>query len=494
MNELNALFKSFDHGNGDWLHFIKSIRIENIHGWDNQEMIFKFPIVGIVGENGIGKSTFLKAAVCAYENKAKNGKNFYPSKMFMGTQWDESGLKNAIIRYTVREGNNESKELRWKKTKDWGFAPKKNKPRRAVYFLDISRTVPLDATAGYAKIAMSSQVELNDKALNDESINDLSYVLGQSYQKGRFAKTEIDKSRDVGLLTRDFGEFSQFHQGAGEDTILDLFRLLQDIPRYSLLVIDEIENSLHPLAQRRLVKVLIKYTRKRNLQIILSTHSPYVLEELPPIARIMLQRQVNKKNIVYEMSVNYALNLIDNDVEHPLVYLHVEDEEAVCLFWAIIKNKSNLFDEYSKILSVIPVGSYSVVKNLNDYAVNNKLPYKSVSIVDGDMADECPACIHFPGQLPPEKIVFSDLKNCQWNKLDERFGVGAGDLFKYLEDAMLQTDHHWWTKCVGDKVRKSKDAVWDILTDEWCKQCLSKEEADKFINSVRDKIEKLKCE
>lgn len=487
MSELGKLCKAYNNGNGGWLHFIKSITIENIHGWENQEMLFKFPIVAIVGENGIGKSTFLKAAVCAYTNKA--GKNFYPSKMFMGTQWDESGLENALIKYTVREGNLDEKKLRWKKTKDWGFAPKKKRPERAVYFLDISRTLPLDATAGYAKIAMSAQSELSDTKLNEDSIKELSYVLGQSYKQGRFIKTEIDNSRDVGLLEKEFGEFSQFHQGAGEDATLDLFKLLQEIPQYSLLVIDEIENSLHPQAQRRLINVLMKYTRKKNLQIILSTHSPYVLEELPPIARIMLQRLSNKKNIVYEMSVNYALNLIDNDIEHPLAYLHVEDECAASLFWAILKNKSDLYDDLVKILSVLPVGSYTVVKNLNDYAMKNKLPYNSVSIVDGDMAEECPACLHFPGGDAPEKVVFSDLKSCNWGKLDERFGIGAGTLFKHLDDAMLLPDHHEWTNFVGDKVRKSKDVVWDIMTDEWCRQCLSDEVANEFVNALKTKID-----
>lgn len=84
MGEIEEIFRQFNHGDGEWKQFIKSIKITNIHGWSGQEIRFNFPIVAVVGENGIGKSTFLKAAVCAYKNK--NGKNFYPSKMFMSTQ------------------------------------------------------------------------------------------------------------------------------------------------------------------------------------------------------------------------------------------------------------------------------------------------------------------------------------------------------------------------------------------------------------------------
>ena len=170
--------------------------------------------------------------------------------MFISTRWDASALAGAEIVYKVRMGNQE-KILRWRKTNDWGFAAKGKKPKRNVYFLDISRTLPLDATAGYAKIAKAATSEVGDEAvLTDESIHDLSYVLGQQYNNARFVGTNVNTSREVGLLTKSYGEISQFHQGAGEDSILDIFKLLQDIPNQSLLIIDEVENSLHPQAQR----------------------------------------------------------------------------------------------------------------------------------------------------------------------------------------------------------------------------------------------------
>lgn len=95
MNELSKLFKAYNQGIGPWYKFLKSIKISNIHGWHNQEMLFNFPIVAIVGENGIEKSTFLKAAACTYRNTA--GKTFYPSKMFMSTQRDAAGLSGALM-------------------------------------------------------------------------------------------------------------------------------------------------------------------------------------------------------------------------------------------------------------------------------------------------------------------------------------------------------------------------------------------------------------
>lgn len=481
MGEIQEIMKQFKQGDGEWHQFLKSIKITNLHGWDGQEMHFRFPIVAIVGENGIGKSTFLKASVCAYDNK--DSKNFYPSNMFISTQWDAEAMSGATIEYKIKQGTND-KPLRWRKTNEWGFTPKKGKPNRKVFFLDISRTLPLDATAGYAKIAKISSEEVgNEIELNDESIRDLSYVLGQEYSRGRFVGTNVNQLREVGLLTKEYGEISQFHQGAGEDTILDTFKLLQSIPNQSLLVIDEVENSLHPQAQRRFIQYLLKLTRVKKLQIILSTHSPFVLEELPEIARIMLVRLSDKKEIMYDVSSKFALSTID-DKNHPELHVYLEDDEAVALFWELLKHETSRYDELCIKLSARPAGSCSVVGTLDELGKKNKFPYKSLAIIDGDKKEEYPNCLSLPGDLAPEKQVILDLKKINWNRLDERFGIGAGTLFKHLDDATLIPDHHEWTAYIGDNVKKSKDVVWSILIEEWHKQCIANEIVNKFIEDV----------
>lgn len=484
MSGLGEIRRQFSEG--QWKKFIKSITIKNIHGWTGQRIDFNFPVCAIVGENGIGKSTFLKAAACAYNNTC--GPTFYPSKMYVKTQWDNNSIDGAYIEYVIQEGDR-TRPTHWKKTNDWGYTPKTSKPKRSVFFLDVSRTLPLDATAGYAKIAKQSVSENQGNVmLSDESLEGISYVLGRSYVAARFTSTDIDPKKEVGILTNTFGEVSQFHQGAGEDATLDLFKLLQRIPMNSLLIIDEVEASLHPAAQRRLVRYLLKVARIKKLQIILSTHSNNVLDEIPPEGRIMLLQMQNNKEILYGVSSKFALSSIDDSL-HPEVFVFVEDDEAETIVNEIVKKKDNSGRVLSRI-SVKPIGSYAVVDTVARLICENTLPYRGIAIVDGDRINDCQFChLSIPGTDAPEKQIIKDLKNRNWDNLDNRFGMGAGSLFQILDDSMLLPNHHNWTTYIGDHIKKSKSYVWSVLVEEWCKQCLCETDCDTIYNSIVEKLE-----
>ncbi len=138
---------------GKWPQFLVSIKISNLHGWTGQSINFRYPITVIVGENGTGKTTILKAASCIYQPKDKDKKYSYASDYFIETNWGK--IENISIKYEVKLGDSEQKpyEIRKQglKKKRWSY-PKKRPPRNVI-FLDIARTQPLDTKAGYAKIA-----------------------------------------------------------------------------------------------------------------------------------------------------------------------------------------------------------------------------------------------------------------------------------------------------------------------------------------------------
>jgi predicted ATPase len=457
IQKISEQFKS-----NHWPQFLEMLEIRGLRGWTGQTVAFNFPVVAIVGENGTGKSTALKTAACAYEAKDIK-KTFYPSAFFLETRWDS--VHGVTISYRLKIGDQTRNFGINKPTKKWSYPRKR--VTRDVFVLDISRTLPLDVTVGYAKIAKLAASEVSSSELPEEYRKHLSHVLGRDYKNARFATSDVSTTKQVGLLTREFGEISQFHQGAGEDATLDLFRIIEGIPNHSLLIIDEVEASLHPRAQRRLVRFLLWLARQKRIQVILSTHSPYVLEELPLEANILLLPGPDGLSVIYGATPEFALSRIDENV-HPELTLFVEDRDASTLLREIIRADPRGPDVLQR-LQIAVVGPANVVRLLGQLAHENKLPYKkALGILDGDK-DSGSGCVVLPGTEAPERVVFTDLKELNYSELPQRFGVGAGDLFTFLDDAQLQPNHHDWNSSVGNRVLRSSASVWEILCNQWCK-------------------------
>jgi AAA15 family ATPase/GTPase len=68
-------------------------------------------------------------------------------------------------------------------------------------------------------------------------------------------------------------DYSQFHFGAGEASVIEMVTKIEATPDDSLIIIEEIENGLHPLATRKMVEYLFDVAQRKKCQIIFTTHA-----------------------------------------------------------------------------------------------------------------------------------------------------------------------------------------------------------------------------
>lgn len=471
--EVRRLANKWATGAG-WPKRLEWLEIAGVRGWAGQRIDFQFPIIAIVGENGSGKSTVLQAAAAAYRS---DDKERYASDFWPDTPYEK--ISGATLRFSYRQGQDSQTKTVRKPTNRWRGNPER--PERRVSYVDLRRIQPVNARMGYARILKTGVTEGPFTAFDAARLQRLTQVVGKHYTSAGISVTNAGVDKPIPVLELGGLRYSGFHQGAGEIAAAEL--LAVDYPRYGIVLIDEIETSLHPRAQRRLMRDLARVARELELQIILTTHSPYVLDELPPEARIYLMDGAGGKTVVTGVSPEFAMTRMDEE-QHPECDIYVEDSRAATLVAEILVASDRDLLTRSKI---IPFGAASVGIALGQMVAHNRFPRPSLVFLDGDQA-AAPGCHLLPGDDAPERIVFADLDAAGWPGVAARLGRGAGETIDALRRSMTLQNHHDWVRQAADDLVLGTEILWQAMASAWATSCATPEQIQVVSQAVADAL------
>lgn len=470
--EMRLLLKRWGSGQG-WPLRLDALEIRGLRGWTGQRIQFDFPIVAIVGENGAGKSTVLQAAASVYQPSDTGKKGRFASYYFPETAWEK--IPSASIHWFVKEGDAMREGSVRKFEQRWRGNPDRRK--RHVENIDLSRIQPVSARVGFMKLAKSYAQEGENTVFQEETLTVLSAIMGKSYEIASMSTTNLDATRPVPVLSHSGKRYSGFHGGAGETTMVEFLKT--EIPKNSLVLIDEIETSLHPRAQRRLMRRLADVCRHKEIQIIVSTHSPYILDELPEEARLYIWEGANGREIMKGVSPQFAMTKMDLE-QHPDFDVYVEDDEALIMLREILVVHSPSL--VARCL-IVPYGAASVGMSLGQMVQGKRFPRPTCVFLDGDQSD-APGCMLMPGGDAPERVVFESLKDDGWQGISARVGRSHSDVADACTKAMTADDHHEWIRQAADKLTLSGDMLWQALCSVWANKFLSTTDGKTIVDHI----------
>ena len=230
--------------------------------------------------------------------------------------------------------------------------------------------------------------------------------------------------------------YDQESVSAGEDNagqivlaLMSFRRLKEEYVDYKggLLLIDEADAGLFPTAQINLLRILERECRELNLQVIMTSHSPILIEYTYQQSQqyrqryktIYLSDTFGSVKVMQDWSweqviadINTKIIEIDKNRKLPKINIYFEDREAADFFSAIVKRQP--IRKFINPLPEISLGCSNYLQLIKKGIV--EFSEKSIICLDADVKDKrnlrnTKTIIYLPGSLPPDQLIFEYLYN-----------------------------------------------------------------------------------
>jgi predicted ATPase len=428
---------------------LKKLIINKFRALNNLEIEFGTHITVFCGKNGTSKSSILgiAAQIFSFEKDYTKDqalsyqtitggqfKSQYREHFRISDQFDLSGSMEVGVElfdgYTKRDA-----------TAELGLS-KRGKSVRPVVRKNSTATVGNASRNFTHPVIFLSLKRLYPIADRDYNVRDFVYL---NEHKDKFIgltnellnRTASAATSTTGMIHSAVAHGSNYDQdsvSAGEDNagqimlaLMSFRKLKEEYPDYKggLLLIDEADAGLFPAAQIQLVEILNRECNALNLQVVMTSHSPtlieYTFEQSKKFRKrfktVYLSDTYGSIKAMHDLSwidVNSDLHTktiqVRDDISLPRVNVYFEDREGRDLFSAAMyRHPANKF---LHIFDDVSLGCSNYIQ-----LVQRKVPEfsnKSIICLDADVegkTDGLSSIVLLPGSLPPDQLIFEYLYN-----------------------------------------------------------------------------------
>lgn len=456
---LRALEKAF--ASGQFEPFIRDLRFPHYKNFvKNARIEFNFPITVITGQNGTNKSSIIKTLYACSRGKSL-GDLWFSSAMdvivdpekgstrfiysYFNAQhgveaeilqnrrrregnadyWETSKpSKKDGMKHSVKQVRALTGKARWEKIeKDCllvDFRSELSAFDRFFYHVPLSSSKYLDkrdflrARATQLRKVLDTETDLHRRfgskggewsvereVLPDELVADVNYILGKSYSSLTLLRHNLYGFSGYTVLIRlESGpSYTEAFAGSGEFAAIMLVKRLHEVKEKDLLLMDEPEMSLHPSAQKNLLNLICAFALTKKLQVVISTHSPFILEGLPKQAIRTLYDTPHGIDILQDCEAGEAFFYISPD-QVAKKNLFCEDRLAAYLVEHVAKKLRGLAFANQFTFVYLP-GGVTDIKGTFIVAASESNDQRAFYILDGDQKPSA-------GHVDPAAIPSSD--------------------------------------------------------------------------------------
>jgi len=227
--------------------------------------------------------------------------------------------------------------------------------------------------------------------------------------------------------------YDQDSVSAGEDNagqivlaLMSFRKLKEEYADYKggLLLIDEADAGLFPAAQTKLLEILERECNELNLQVIMTSHSPSLIERTYELSQkfkrkfktvylsdtfgdVQAMHDYSWSHIFSDLSTTTVVST--DEISLPKVNVYFEDKEGADFFKMLFfRSSANKFINTFRDVSLGCSNYIQLVKKgIPEFSA------KSIIVLDGDVVgtDNLESIVLLPGALPPDQLIFEYLYN-----------------------------------------------------------------------------------
>jgi len=306
------------------VEFISIEKLKNLKNLEKLPLNEK-PLTAILGVNGSGKSTILHALACCYRvsSAPSRGSDHQFMRWFAPTpdaNWQGSKF---TLEHSYRNGDISHNNVltEFEKISDRWTPRTDRRIERHVELIGIQTCVPkiedekISSAVKYTTETMATTVSEKVRIAASE-------IMAKSYTE--FNQHEVSKTKTYIGVKGGGIKYSALSMGAGEQRLFRILETVYAAPKYSLILIDEIDLLLHTNALHILLKKLNECARKNKLQIIFTTHRESI-HELDSFISIKHIHQTNEKTFFISDPKPETMRRLTGVTDKP-IEIWVEDD------------------------------------------------------------------------------------------------------------------------------------------------------------------------
>ena len=288
----------------------------------------------------------------------------------------------------------------------------------------------------------------------------------------------------------------------------------------SILLVDELDATLHPEFQIKLLELFKLYSKEYKIQVTFTTHSITLLEYAIKKKINIFYLIDNIENIVLEKNINryklemFLKNITRKELENNRkISIFTEDDEARFFLEKLIKYFSKC-EDFNKIKDIfhipeINISCNELVKLFSDKVIESM--ESSICILDGDcsvndtLRNKIKRENHlmcFPGDLPLEELLFKyseelfeDKSTKFWeNPILKEEGIIKRNYQTTIQREIKSRNTENESKKIRNQnkeILKKYHTFFDLLLDEWINDIRNKELIHKFYKELNLIFKKL---